>query len=69
MRVKSPKRVLSVFPAVILDEAEAAWRPLEFIEPHDDSLDVAHLPEQLVQLFLGRVKAHVPDVQSCRLTK
>ena len=62
-----PHAVLPVLPVVVLHEAEAAGRPLELVEPHDDSLDLAAHPEQLVDLLLRRVERHVAHIQCCGL--
>ncbi|KAL1430767.1 hypothetical protein MTO96_002366 [Rhipicephalus appendiculatus] len=55
--------VLGVGARVVLDEAEAARRLVEAVQPHDHLLDVAALGEELVDLFLGRVEGHVADVE------
>ena len=52
---------------IILYEAEPARGTLELVEAHDDAFDVSRLAEKLVQLLLGRVERHVPDVQRARL--
>lgn len=64
-----PQSVLSIFSAVVLDEAEATRGPFELVQAHDDPLDVADFAEQLVQLLLRRVEGHVAHVQRRRLTK
>ena len=48
---------------VVLDEAEAAGRLVEAVQPHDQPLDAAALAEELVDLLLRRVEGQVADVE------
>ena len=52
---------------VILDKAEATGCSGELVQTHDDSLDVATLGEEFVDLFLCREEAQIAHVQSARL--
>ena len=47
----------------ILYEAEAAGCPGEFVEAHDDPLDIPALGEQFVDLLLCREEGQVPDIE------
>lgn len=52
-----------VLVGVVFDEAEAARRLGEAVQPHDQPFDLAALGEELVDLLLGRVEREVADVQ------
>lgn len=51
----------------ILHEAEAAGGFLDFVQPHDDLLNVAAFAEELVDLLLRGVEGEVPHVQCAAL--
>lgn len=55
--------MFSVCSRVVFDEAEAAGRLLDLVQPHDDALDVAALGEELLDLLLGGVERQVAHVQ------
>lgn len=57
--------VQRVLVRVVLDEAEAAGRFVEAIQAHDQPLDAAAFPEELVDLLFSRVEAEVADVEGC----
>ena len=46
--IESPHAVFGVFAGVVLEEAEAAGSLLDFIQAHDDTLDISRFTEQLV---------------------
>lgn len=52
-----------VLVRVVLDEAEAAGRLVEAVQPHDEALETADFGEELVDLLLGRVEGEVADVE------
>ena len=55
--------VEGVLVGVVLDEAEAAGRLVEPVQPHDEPLDLSALAKELVDLLLGCVERKVADVE------
>ena len=53
----------SIVVLVSLDEAEATRSPLELVQAHDHPLHLAALAEELVDLLLRCVEAHVAHIE------
>ena len=53
----------SIVVMVSLNEAEATGSPLELVQAHDHPLHLAALAEELVDLLLRCVEAHVAHIE------
>ena len=53
----------SIVVLISLDEAEATGSPLELVQAHDHPLHLAALAEELVDLLLRCVEAHVAHIE------
>lgn len=56
-----------IYLDIVLDKAETTGSLLISVQSHDDSLDLAALGEERVNLFLGCVEGKIADIQSTRL--
>ena len=59
----------SIVVLISLDETEATGSPLELVQAHDHPLHLAALAEELVDLLLRGVEAHVANIESGSLSQ
>eukprot|EP00192_Tetraselmis_astigmatica_P021065 CAMPEP_0117667654 /NCGR_PEP_ID=MMETSP0804-20121206/11094_1 /TAXON_ID=1074897 /ORGANISM="Tetraselmis astigmatica, Strain CCMP880" /LENGTH=262 /DNA_ID=CAMNT_0005475419 /DNA_START=231 /DNA_END=1020 /DNA_ORIENTATION=- len=58
--------VLCVLPRVKDHKAEATWCAVLFVQPHDDTLDVAAFGERLIHLLFSGVEGQIANIHGGR---